>query len=120
MKRKWPKLFETFVPLYGGRVVLCRSLAEWKQCATYLKKDVSSFPTGCGAHQLFESKTQAIHLVGVFDRSRRTLVHELGHACFRILDRIGIETPVSDANEAYCYLLDALYAECAPHLKAKK
>jgi hypothetical protein len=119
-KRKWPKLFECYVPLYGGRIVLCRTLAEWKQCAVYLRRDVDVSPTGVGAHMMFESETDAVHLVGVFNKDRSTLVHEIAHACFRILDRVGIETPVEDKNEAFFYLLDHLYDKCESQLRKRK
>lgn len=62
----------------------------------------------------------SIHLVGIFDGRRSTLVHELAHASFRILDRVGIETPADSKNEAFCYLLDTLYDFCEPHIKRKK
>lgn len=114
-KLKWPKVFETFIPIYGGRIVICRTHAEWKQCAKYLGATI--FPTGSGAHQSFEGKSSFIHLVGVFDRRRSTLVHELSHACFRIFGRVGIETPCGEKNEAFCYLLDNLYDQCESHIR---
>lgn len=116
-KLKWPKLFETHIPVYGGRIVLCRTHAEWEQCAQYLIKSTIEFPTGMGAHQCFEGENNYIHLVGVFNRSRSTLVHELSHACFHILGRVGIATPCGEKNEAFCYLLDTLYEECESHLR---
>jgi hypothetical protein len=48
-------------------------------------------------------------LLGVFDGAKSTLVHEAGHAAFRVLHRASINTTV-DNDEAFCYLLDNIFS----------
>ena len=51
------------------------------------------------------------HIVGVFDWSRKTLVHELGHVCIKVLERCGV--PIDQrTSEVFCYLLDDLFGQC--------
>ena len=49
-------------------------------------------------------------IVGVFDGSRQTLVHELVHAVLFILSWKGMD-PQDSSGEAMAYLLDYLYGE---------
>jgi hypothetical protein len=48
-------------------------------------------------------------VIVVLDGSRATLVHECGHAVMFILQHVGID-PTDSNGEAYCYLLDHMYA----------
>lgn len=121
-KPKWPKVYEFGIPIYGGRVALCRTFDQWKQCVLYLNPHAEVFPTGAGATQVWPNEGGSIYLVGVFhnDRQRyRTLVHELGHVAFRVLGKAQVDTHSGESNEAYCYLLDFLYGECEHQLRKK-
>jgi hypothetical protein len=121
LKRKWPKITEFIVPIYGGRVALVKSLKVWKQCVDYLAGPGKEMPTGCGgAHQHFTAPGSSVYLVGVFDGRKSTLVHELAHCTFSVMDHVGIPTPPDEKNEAYCYLLDALFEKLEPKIKGKK
>jgi hypothetical protein len=120
-KPKWPKVHEFYVPIYGGRVVLCRTYEQWRQCVLYLNPNAEVFPTTAGATQVWPGVHGSIYIVGVFDSKYRyrTLVHELGHVAFRVLGKAGVETHAGESNEAYCYLLDFLYGECEYQLRKK-
>ncbi|WP_157685932.1 hypothetical protein [Robbsia andropogonis] len=121
LKIKWPKLFEREIPIYGGRVVFVPSIDKWKECASFLIGGENfEIPNGSGAHQQFLSEKESVYLVGVFDKSRRTLVHEIAHCSFRVLWHAGVEVSPDGRNEAYCYLLDTLYEILEPGLRAKR
>jgi hypothetical protein len=47
-------------------------------------------------------------LMGVFDKSKSTLVHEIGHATFRVLHRAGVKASAAD-DEAFCYLQGKMF-----------
>jgi len=52
-------------------------------------------------------------LIGWFNQCKGTLVHEIGHAAFFILETAGVKVSADD-SEAYCYLLDYLCKELFP------
>jgi hypothetical protein len=55
-------------------------------------------------------------LVGVFNSSTTTLVHELNHALIHTMEYIGLSI-VSQTSEAYCYLMDSVLKQTLPKLK---
>ena len=55
-------------------------------------------------------------LIGVFDSSTVTLVHELNHALIHTMEYIGLSI-VSQTSEAYCYLMDSVLKQVLPKLK---
>lgn len=58
-------------------------------------------------------------VVGVFDGSRGTLVHELAHAAFNVMQYIG--QPVdADHSEAFCYLQTSFYEQAVKWLDKKE
>lgn len=57
--------------------------------------------------------------VAVLDGERATLVHECGHAAMFILQHVGID-PTDSNGEAYCYLLDHMYARFERRLTHEK
>lgn len=111
---KWPKPFREFgVPLYGGRVYIYDSFEKWRQAKQYLTKEPGDDTPSLGKCTFLTSNTgSAIALILVTNGNTGTLVHELAHATFFILDRAGVPVKEGEANEAYCYLLDALFERC--------
>lgn len=55
-------------------------------------------------------------LVGVFNSSTVTLVHELNHALIHTMEYVGLSI-VSQTSEAYCYLMDSVLEQVLPKLK---
>lgn len=119
-KKKWPRMPSMEVPLFGGRVYLALNTSEFEQALSYL--DLSSeerapSDSAQGATLVASHKDgETIYLVGVFDGLVRTLVHELAHVTFFVLDGAGVETGEGD-RETFCYLQDNLFTRFAPHLK---
>ena len=109
---KWPKPFKEFaVPLYFGRVYIFDNKEKMRQAEEYLRKKPCELSTGEGrAMQLRNDDGSGIvFLVGVFNGSTGTLVHELAHTAFFILSLVGVPLDMDANNEAYCYLLDSLF-----------
>lgn len=109
---KWPKPFKEFaVPLYFGRVYIFDNKEKMRQAEEYLRKKPCELSPGTGrAMQLLnEDGSGIVFLVGVFNGSTSTLVHELAHAAFFILGEAGVPVENYGTNEAYCYLLDSLF-----------
>lgn len=49
-----------------------------------------------------------IGLVGIFSKRKSVVAHEMSHAAFHILGRVGIAIEQDGANEAFTYLLSYL------------
>jgi hypothetical protein len=104
-KPTWPSHVEKLqVPIYGGKLAICRSRKDYKHCCeSYGDDDDASGYAGCAQ----EYGNPPVYIVGVFSGGLPTLVHELAHVCFMILRRSGV-TISQRSDEAYCHLLDAL------------
>ena len=108
---KWPKPFREFaVPLYFGRVYIFDNKETMRQAEEYLTKAPCELSPGLGrALELRNDDGRYVFLVGVFNGSTSTLVHELAHTTFFILAAAGVPLDKDGTNEAYCYLLDSLF-----------
>lgn len=106
------------VPIYGGRVMLCIKRDAYDRAHTSLEaspykhtKDVRGVTS-----RHVDGDNKAVYLIGVFEDTQQTLVHELAHATFYILSHAGV--PVTPKNdEAFAYLIDALFGECQKAIK---
>lgn len=125
MKRvrpQWPKPHRAFiVPIYGGWLYVFKSRRAFEQALAYLK--VTTVKDGADeglpeaakagvARSLVNNKTGSrIFMVGWYDASVVTLVHELTHVALFVLQQVGIDAR-NDAGEPLCYLQSALLREC--------
>lgn len=124
-KAKWPKTVTGMeIPIYGGKIVLCNTQEEFEACHAWSGIPRGQrLPGGGTCSQLIISnedgsrRGRPIYLVGVFDGSTSTLAHEIAHACFFILEDVGIEITQGGSNEAFCYLLQDLLINFTPDLK---
>lgn len=110
---KWPKIKMLAIPVFGGRVGLCTSREEFLQALMYLSQSTpeNDLAYAAGVTTGLRSPTAGrLYLVGVFDGTLRTLVHELAHVTFMLSDDIGIETD-DGAREAFCYFLDSMFEQ---------
>ena len=57
------------------------------------------------------------NVIGVFDNSYYTLVHEMVHLVVNIADSIGMDICV-ETTEPTAYLFESLYRQCVQHLIA--
>lgn len=104
---------------YSAEVYFTDSLAEFnhkvKRQFNGALRDTFEGTRGCTAH----SGDRKVSIVGVFDGTRGTLVHELAHATFNIMDYIG--QPVdAEHSEAFCYLQTDLYEQAVKYLDKKE
>lgn len=124
-KAKWPKSVTGMeIPIYGGKIVLCNTPEEHEACQRWSGVETGKrLPAGGTCTQLViynddgSRRGRPIYLVGVFDGCQATLSHELSHACFFILEDVGIEIVQGGSNEAFCYLLQDLLINFTPDLK---
>lgn len=118
-KLKWPKLPRFLVPLFHcANVYLCVTKAEWQQAIFSLNQPEQnlSFSNGRTMHFCNESTGENLYLVGVFDNSISTLVHECAHAAFYCCSDVGVSVQTDQPNETYCYLLDRMFTHFLPHI----
>lgn len=106
------------VPIFGGWVVLTLDRAEHERYLEWMRIDKRDWPEnefydGCGFCGEYFSPASHTVIVHICDWRLDTLVHELSHAVFKILDHRGVETG-SGSRETFCYLLDYLFAELYP------
>lgn len=109
---KWPSQPKRRnIPIYGGSLVVCRNRKDYKAVLAALGDDTGavSRETIAETDKHVDAKGSVVYLVGVFEGGTQALIHELAHVAFMVLQHVGV--PIGRGNnEAYCYLLDALYA----------
>lgn len=120
-ERTWPeKAVWHRTELYGQAVCFVQTEEDYTAALAYY--GVKHRPsTLFGRSQWCVSKTTpnvAFFMVGVFDGNYATLVHELAHCTFFVLEHVGVPVKRGAPNESFCYLLDHLYSTFAPHLIA--
>lgn len=121
-KVKWPKLPRFLVPLFHcANIYLCTSKEEWVQAEECIGVQLANlaFSNGMCRHYCNDVTGENLYLIGVFDKSIATLVHECGHATFYCCHDVGVTTNPGDANETYCYLLDRMFSHFLPHIKGE-
>lgn len=111
----------TRVPIYGTSYLFLTTRDDYEQCADYLtlqNRHMGSYTDECvGCVSKFQRDGSVCYLIGVFDGSYGTLVHESCHLALNVLSRAGV--PVDDqVSEPMCYLIDHLFSECQPILDA--
>ncbi|WP_288654648.1 MULTISPECIES: hypothetical protein [Pantoea] len=119
-KTKWPKLPRFFVPLFHcANIYLCVTKDEWQQAISNLNQPEQnlSFSNGRTMHFCNESTGENLYLIGVFDQSISTLVHECAHATFYCCSDVGVSIRTDQPNETYCYLLDRMFSAFLPHIQ---
>ncbi|QKJ88029.1 hypothetical protein PMPD1_3096 [Paramixta manurensis] len=112
-KAKWPKLPRYLVPLFNSaNIYLCRSKDEWIQAEASIGLPPADLSVSVGRCRQFvnDATGENLYLIGVFDNSLSTLVHECAHATFYCCSDVGVTTNPGDANEPYCYLLDRMFS----------
>lgn len=119
-KAKWPKLPRYFIPLFhSANIYLCVTKEEWQQALSNLGAGPHdlSFSNGRTMHFSDDETGENMYLIGVFDGSVSTLVHECAHATFYCCHDVGISVETEKANETYCYLLDRMFSHFLPYIK---
>lgn len=122
-KAKWPKLPRFLLPLFNcANIYLCRSKGEWHQAESVLGVTLANlqFSNGMCRHFANETTGENLYLIGVFDNSIATLVHECAHATFYCCSDAGVTVKTDEANETYCYLLDRMFSHFLPHIAGGK
>lgn len=119
-KPKWPKLPSFTIPLFQhAQVYLCVSKSEWNHAQVSISlppADLSSIAGRC--RQFVNDVTgESLYLIGVFDGSPATLVHECAHATFYCCHDVGVTVETDKANETFCYMLDRMFSHFLPHIK---
>lgn len=116
-KHKWPKVPSYTIPLFeSATVYLCVTKEHFKQADIFLggTGEDKPFNSGVAANYEDTSSGSKVYVIGVFDESLSTLVHECAHVCFYVCSDVGLTTDPSDANETYCYMLDRMFTHFAP------
>ncbi|RQQ54288.1 hypothetical protein [Burkholderia stagnalis] len=117
-KRKPQGIFPA--PLFGGDVIVCRDLDEWRAACEFFDVEDDAEGFAGRTFQIRNTDTgKRVYLIGVFDRSVATLTHELAHAVFFLAGHVGVDVAAGETNETFCYLLGNLLHEVLPFFGAK-
>lgn len=93
------------IPLYRSLVQFTRSRKEFAAALA----DVGSYPDVSGMAGGVQELPHGNYIMGVFDRSLSTLVHECAHLALSVVRNAGFQA--EDGNqEPFCYLLGELVA----------
>lgn len=98
------------VPLFTGKVYLVTTMKEYNQLLKHVDQAKCTNVVAGKALFLKNSTTgECNYIAGVFNGSIETLVHELAHITFFILNEHGVSIQDGQSNETYCYLLGSLF-----------
>lgn len=78
------------------------------------------FNNGIVRHVTNDATGENLYLVGVFDNSVGTLVHECAHAAFYVCDDVGVRVETRQRNETFCYLLDRMFSHFHQYIPQKE
>lgn len=104
------------IPLFGGWAMLTLDRDQHDRAMKWLgEKPYGDDQFKClgFCDELEDKEGRQCIIVHVSDWKLDTLVHEIAHAAFKILDHRGVETG-SGNRETFCYLIDHLFAELYP------
>ena len=106
------------IPVYGGRVIICITREAHDREHEALDggkyKQANQVRGVCSFHT--EKDNRAVYLLGVFEETQQTLVHELVHLVFGVLSHASV--PITRRNdEAFAYLMDTLFKESTDAIK---
>lgn len=106
----WPTHIKRHkIPLYGGYLVVVRNRKDNKTVMDLFEEEAEKNDTAIGRTSQLYKGCVPYYLVSVYAGGTQCLIHELAHATFMVLANVGVPVTKSGHNEAYCYLLDALY-----------
>lgn len=92
---------------YGAQVVFCQSVQEQRAACKKYKLEVFKDISGCSLQVGFRLPLTIVMVV--LDGELQTLVHECAHATMMIMKSVGVRVTSSN-GEAFCYLLDNMFA----------
>jgi hypothetical protein len=122
MARREPDYFEITVlpiPIYNGRVLLCVTPDEWASVAAVYDSDPDTAECKGLSIKHYTSEEGRVYVVGVFDGTADTFVHELAHATFQLLGDVGLELEDGAANECFTYVIGWMMREIFPVFQAR-
>ena len=98
------------IPIYGQRVILCRSFAAYEYYCTKAGSKVNVNKTGDG--EAWQTTIDGLEIFSIYvgNGSLGVLVHEIAHTVFNMSKYLGLET-TEKKNEPYCYLMQYLFDE---------
>ncbi len=102
------------IPIYAGKLLLCMTREEWSALAQAYDGDPDTENCKGLAIRYLTPEEGRVYVIGVFDRSVDTFIHELAHTVFHLLDDVGIPLEDGGANEAYTYMLGWFIREVLP------
>lgn len=115
-KNPFVKCPKVDIPLYGGTIFFYADVNEYKAACIAIGSDFNGPCVG----QFIAAENDSgsvIYLIGVFNNSLTTLVHEVCHVAISIIRRAGFR-PENGNGEPFCYLTDYLFQELSKYVKS--
>lgn len=107
------------IPIYNGKVLLCVTPDEWASVAAVYDGDPDTEACKGLSIQYRTPEEGRIYVVGVFDGTVDTFIHELAHATFFLMGDVGLELEDGGANECFTYLQAWMVREILPTFLAR-
>lgn len=104
------------IPVYGGFLHFYTDFAKFN--AHHKKANKEEVEHALGWTSEYREGESHNIMVGVFDNSQQTLVHECIHVCLLVFDRVNID-PTAESGEVMAYFTDCLFGMLVKHLKGK-
>jgi hypothetical protein len=108
------------IPIFGGKLALCRTMDEWESLAAAYGDESEMEPCKGLAMKYYSEAEGRLYAIGVFDGTTDTFIHELAHATFFVLGDVGVPVENGGDNEAFAYTIGWLVKEAMPVFLAGK
>lgn len=118
MSNKILNTLEFTVPVYGSKVIFIVFDKNWREIIKFLKskgfntKEYKSWGDSINGLQVSERINGEQHFLVIIKKNKvikDTLIHEVFHLTQDILEYKGVDFVKNGHNEAYAYLIGALY-----------
>lgn len=96
------------VPIYTGRVELYTDWDDFAANASFCGEELSQWTSGCTIASRNKSTNERIYMLGVFDGTLQTAIHEMAHVAMMLLEDVGVKAN-EGMGEPFCYLLDSIW-----------
>lgn len=102
------------IPVYGGYLHFFTDFGKFNALHKKAQKEEVEHALGWTSEYKDKDGCSVI-MIGVFDKSHQTLVHECIHAGLLVFERCQID-PTAESGEPFAYFVDCLYGMMAKEI----
>lgn len=100
---------------YQRKAYLFTSYKQYKRAMECMTKEEFNIEDASGMCTPLTKNNKFVYFIGVFNREKSTLVHELGHMAIFIAKGIGYDP--KNESEPFCYLMGNTFRKFEKYIK---